>query len=114
MRKQGLAAIAIALLVGGGVLWWWLHGSHEKASGLGQEASGSGSASQDRGPKSEDRPTGEVAVIVRFTYDSSGTASTAELQGLFDKGFDVVSSNVTANNLAARKAVNGARGITPP
>jgi glycerophosphoryl diester phosphodiesterase len=54
------------------------------------------------------------AGVRSFTYDSGGAASVAELKGLFDEGFDVVSSNVTANNLQARVAVNGARGVTPP
>jgi glycerophosphoryl diester phosphodiesterase len=54
------------------------------------------------------------AGVRSFTYDSGGAASVAELKGLFDEGFDVVSSNVTANNLQARVAVNGARGVSPP
>jgi hypothetical protein len=54
------------------------------------------------------------ANIRSFTYDSNGGASVAELKGLFDQGFDVVSTNATANNLQARIAVNGARGVTPP
>ena len=54
------------------------------------------------------------ANVRAFTYDSSATASVAELTALFDQGFDVVSANATANNGAARVAVNNGRGVTPP
>ena len=54
------------------------------------------------------------AKVRAFTYDSSATASVAELQAFFDQGFDVVSANTTPNNEAARVAVNTARGVTPP
>lgn len=54
------------------------------------------------------------ANVRAFTYDSSATASVAELKALFDQGFDVVSANTTPNNGAARVAVNTARGISPP
>jgi Glycerophosphoryl diester phosphodiesterase family len=69
-------------------------------------------------------PSPEVAGIVgsklhpanvrSFTYDSAATASVADLRGLFEHGFDVVSANATANDLQARAAVNAARGISPP
>jgi len=49
-----------------------------------------------------------------FTYLKSESASQSDLQALFDEGFDVVSSNVTGENLKARVATNTARGISPP
>ena len=54
------------------------------------------------------------ANVRSFTYDSSATASVAELKALFDQGFDVVSANTTTNNGAARVAVNTGRSISPP
>jgi hypothetical protein len=49
-----------------------------------------------------------------FTYDNSDTATQSELKALFDQGYDVVSSNVTGPDVAARIQVNTARGVTPP
>jgi hypothetical protein len=54
------------------------------------------------------------ANVHAFTYDSAALASVAELQGLYDAGFDVVSSNRGANGVQARIAVNQSRGISPP
>lgn len=54
------------------------------------------------------------AGIRSFTYDSSASASAAQLQALFDGGYDVVSSQVASSDVAARRAVNQARGVTPP
>jgi hypothetical protein len=49
-----------------------------------------------------------------FTYEKSQTASTAQLKSYFDAGYDVVSSNVNSNAVAARIMVNTARGLSPP
>ncbi len=49
-----------------------------------------------------------------FTYDNSSTATAATLKALFDQGYDVVSSNLTAPDIQARVQVNQARGLTPP
>ena len=54
------------------------------------------------------------ANVRAFTYDSSATASVAELTALFNQGFDVVSANATANNSSARVAINNGRGVSPP
>ena len=54
------------------------------------------------------------ANVRAFTYDSSATASTAELSALFAQGYDVVSANTTPANKAARIARNQARGVSPP
>src|SRR4051812_8545264 len=63
MRKQYLAAIAVAIVVGGAGLWWWLHGSQERTSDLGPRASGE--KQRSGGPRPEARgPDPEVAVLV--------------------------------------------------
>lgn len=49
-----------------------------------------------------------------FTYDNSDTATQSELKALFDQGYDVVSSNVTGPDVAARIQVNTARSVSPP
>jgi Glycerophosphoryl diester phosphodiesterase family len=49
-----------------------------------------------------------------FTYDNSSTATAATLKALFDQGYDVVSSNLTAPDVQARIQVNQARGLAPP
>ena len=49
-----------------------------------------------------------------FTYERSQAASTAQLQGLFEAGFDVVSANTGANDVQARINVNQAHGVDPP
>lgn len=49
-----------------------------------------------------------------FTYDNSDTATQSQLKAHFDDGYDVVSSNVTKPNVAARIQVNQARSVTPP
>ncbi len=49
-----------------------------------------------------------------FTYDNSDTATQSDLKAHFDQGYDVVSSNVTKPNVAARIQVNQARSVTPP
>lgn len=54
------------------------------------------------------------AGVRAFTYDNAATASVAELQALYDQGFDVVSSQQGENGVAARRIANQARGITPP
>jgi hypothetical protein len=54
------------------------------------------------------------AGVRSFTYDSSATAGVAELQALYQKGFDVVSAQTGANNVKARIAVNQSRGVSPP
>jgi hypothetical protein len=55
-----------------------------------------------------------AANVHAFTYDSAPLASVAELHGLYDAGFDVVSSNRGANGVQARMAVNQSRGVSPP
>jgi glycerophosphoryl diester phosphodiesterase len=55
-----------------------------------------------------------AANVHAFTYDSAPLATVAELQGLYDAGYDVVSSNRGANGVQARVAVNQSRGISPP
>jgi glycerophosphoryl diester phosphodiesterase len=54
------------------------------------------------------------ANVHAFTYDSNALASVAELQALYDAGYDVVSSNRGANGVQARIAVNQSRGVSPP
>jgi glycerophosphoryl diester phosphodiesterase len=49
-----------------------------------------------------------------FTYDSSPIAGVSELVGLFEQGFDVVSSQAGGNGVQARQQVNQTRGISPP
>jgi len=49
-----------------------------------------------------------------FTYDSAQVATVAHLQGLFETGFDVVSSNAGANDVQARINANQSRGVSPP
>lgn len=56
------------------------------------------------------RPAG----VRTFTYIKSSTVSVAELKSLYDKGFDVVSSNLVPQTVQARVQVNTARGISPP
>jgi glycerophosphoryl diester phosphodiesterase len=54
------------------------------------------------------------AGIRSFTYTNAATPTVADLKALFDKGFDIVSSQAGANGVAARQQVNQARGVTPP
>ena len=54
------------------------------------------------------------AGVRAFTYDNSSTATAQTLKALFDQGYDVVSSNLTAPDVQARVQVNQARGIAPP
>lgn len=56
------------------------------------------------------RPAG----IRTFTYIKSSTVSQAQLAALYDKGFDVVSSNLVPQTVQARIQVNTARGVSPP
>lgn len=49
-----------------------------------------------------------------FTYQDAELATVSMLQGLFEKGFDVVSANAGANAVQARINVNQARGVNPP
>jgi hypothetical protein len=49
-----------------------------------------------------------------FTYTNAPSPSVAELKALFDKGYDVVSSQNGPNGVAARQQVNNARGFSPP
>jgi len=49
-----------------------------------------------------------------FTYDNSDTATQSDLKALFDQGYDVVSSNVTKPDVAARQQVNTTRSVSPP
>ncbi len=49
-----------------------------------------------------------------FTYDNSDTATQADLKALFDQGYDIVSSNVTKPDVAARIQTNQARSVSPP
>ncbi len=54
------------------------------------------------------------AGVRSFTYTNAAAPSQAELQALFEGGFDVVSSQGAANCVAARKAVNSKNGVSPP
>ena len=54
------------------------------------------------------------AGVRAFTYDNSSTATAQSLKTLFDQGYDVVSSNLTAPDVQARVQVNQSRGVTPP
>ncbi|MBK7579933.1 MAG: hypothetical protein IPI67_06970 [Myxococcales bacterium] len=54
------------------------------------------------------------AGVRSFTYTKAAAPSVAELEALFKGGFDVVSSQGAANGVAARKAVNQAKGVSPP
>jgi len=54
------------------------------------------------------------AGVRSFTYESSSLASTSHLQDLYSRGYDVVSANTGAEVVAARQAMNQARGVTPP
>jgi len=54
------------------------------------------------------------AGVRSFTYTNAAAPSQAELQALFQKGYDVVSSQNTPACVAARKAVNQSRGVSPP
>lgn len=54
------------------------------------------------------------AGVRAFTYDNSSTATSSSLKALFDEGYDVVSSNLTAPDVQARIEENEARGVTPP
>ena len=49
-----------------------------------------------------------------FTYDNTSTATAQSLKALFDQGYDVVSSNLTAPDVQARIQVNQGRGVSPP
>lgn len=55
-----------------------------------------------------------AAGVRSFTYDSSLGASVDHLEGLYDQGFDVVSSQAADNGVTARIHVNQARGVSPP
>lgn len=71
----------------------------------------------------EFEPTDEVADLVTtrlhpagvrsFTYDRTAQ-SVEEIRGLYDHGFDVVSTQFGDNGVAARVQVNEARGVSPP
>jgi hypothetical protein len=54
------------------------------------------------------------AGVRAFTYDNSSTATSATLKALFDQGYDVVSSNLTAPDVQARIQVNQMHGVSPP
>jgi glycerophosphoryl diester phosphodiesterase len=54
------------------------------------------------------------AGVRSFTYTSAAAPTVAELQALFEGGYDVVSSQGAANGVTARKAVNQANGVSPP
>ncbi len=54
------------------------------------------------------------AGVRSFTYTNAAAPSQAELQALFQGGFDVVSSQGAANGVLARKAVNQSHGVSPP
>lgn len=54
------------------------------------------------------------AGVRAFIYDSNGLIAPGQIKAYYDQGFDVVSSNQSANSVTARKQVNTARGITPP
>ena len=54
------------------------------------------------------------AGVRAFTYDNSSTATSGSLKALFDEGYDIVSSNLTAPDVQARTEENEARGLTPP
>ncbi|MBI5481209.1 MAG: hypothetical protein HY906_20290, partial [Deltaproteobacteria bacterium] len=54
------------------------------------------------------------AGIRSFTYDSATPISVATIQGYFEHGYDVVSSQNGPNTVQARINVNTARGISPP
>ncbi|MBI2894877.1 MAG: hypothetical protein HYY06_15080 [Deltaproteobacteria bacterium] len=53
------------------------------------------------------------AGIRSFTYDRTAS-SEEEIRALYDRGFDVVSTQVAVEGVAARMAVNEARGVSPP
>ena len=55
-----------------------------------------------------------TAGIKAFVYDSNVAASVAGLQGYYNQGFDVVSSQAGNNGVTARQQVNTTRGINPP
>ena len=54
------------------------------------------------------------AGVRSFTYTNAGAPGVAELQALFEGGFDVVSAQGAANCVLARQAVNQSRGVSPP
>jgi len=54
------------------------------------------------------------AGVRAFIYDNAASPTVAQLKGHYDAGFDVVSSQSGPNGVAARTAVNTARGISPP
>jgi hypothetical protein len=54
------------------------------------------------------------AGIRSFIYDDTSPASVALLEGHYNAGFDVVSSQTGPNVTQARIDVNTARGVTPP
>ena len=54
------------------------------------------------------------AGVRSFTYTNAAAPTVSQLQALFQGGFDVVSSQGAANGVAARKAVNQSRGVSPP
>lgn len=54
------------------------------------------------------------ANVRAFTYESGALATTQQLVGYYDAGYDVVSANATSALLPARQQVNGARGVSPP
>jgi hypothetical protein len=49
-----------------------------------------------------------------FTYTNAPSPSVTDLEALFNKGFDIVSSQNGPNGVAARQRVNQARGVVPP
>jgi hypothetical protein len=54
------------------------------------------------------------AGVRSFVYDDSAILTVSKTQGYFEGGYDVISSQSAENNVEARKAVNTARGISPP
>lgn len=54
------------------------------------------------------------AGVRSFTHTSAAAPSEAQLQALFDNGYDVVSSQSAQNGVQARIAVNKSRGVSPP
>ena len=49
-----------------------------------------------------------------FAYQNSDTATQSDLKALFDQGYDIVSSNVTKPDVAARIQTNQGRSVSPP
>ncbi len=54
------------------------------------------------------------AGVRSFTYTNAAAPTEADLQKLFESGYDVVSSQSAANGVQARIVVNKSRGVSPP